>query len=69
MHIILCCFFLFKLDTVCRVLLDRKWTVGELAAATLDFAKDLLEDEDGVAHTATANMESSCLFEKLIGIW
>ncbi|XP_055607530.1 uncharacterized protein LOC129755186 isoform X2 [Uranotaenia lowii] len=35
---------LSKLDTVCRVLKDRKWTVGELAAATLSHAKDILED-------------------------
>lgn len=56
-----------QLDTVCRVLLDRKWTVGELAAATLDYAKDILDDEDTTRST-TSNTESRCLFEKLIGI-
>lgn len=57
----------FQLDTVCRVLLDRKWSVGELAAATLDYAKDILDDEDTTRST-TSNTESRCLFEKLIGI-
>lgn len=58
---------LVQLDTVCRVLLDRKWTVGELAAATLEYAKDILDDED-TTHSTTSNAESRCLFEKLIGI-
>lgn len=59
--------FHLQLDTVCRVLLDRKWTVGELAAATLDYAKDILEYDD---KTSDATIETSerCLFEKLIGI-
>ncbi|XP_055326959.1 uncharacterized protein LOC129580499 isoform X2 [Sitodiplosis mosellana] len=58
---------LAKLDTVCRVLLDRKWTVGELAAATLEHAKDILEYDD---KTSDATIETSerCFFEKLIGI-
>lgn len=58
----------FQLDTVCRVLLDRKWTVGELAAATLEHAKDILDYDD---KTSDATIETSdrCLFEKLIGIW
>lgn len=51
------CFF--KLDTICRVLLDRKWTVGELAAATLLHAKDILEDPFD---------QEQCFFEKLIGL-
>lgn len=59
--------FNLQLDTVCRVLLDRKWTVGELAAVTLDYAKDILDDED-TTHSTTSNSESRCLFEKLIGI-
>lgn len=59
--------FPFQLDTVCRVLLDRKWTVGELAAATLEHAKDILEYDD---KTSDATIETSerCFFEKLIGI-
>lgn len=52
-------FFCFKLDTICRVLLDRKWTVGELAAATLLHAKDILDDPFD---------QEQCFFEKLIGL-
>jgi len=33
-----------QLDTVCRVLLDRQWTVGELVNATLRFAQTTLDD-------------------------
>lgn len=56
-----------QLDTVCRVLLDRKWTVGELAAATLEYAKDILDYDDKTNH-ATINTSEKCFFEKLIGI-
>lgn len=51
--------FFFKLDTICRVLLDRKWTVGELAAAALLHAKDILDDPFD---------QEQCFFEKLIGL-
>ncbi|XP_037036217.1 uncharacterized protein LOC119074301 isoform X2 [Bradysia coprophila] len=53
---------LTKLDTVCRVLLDRKWTVGELASATLAYAQDLLD------HPNDSLLRNQCFFEKLIGI-
>lgn len=52
---------------MCRVLLDRKWTVGELAAATLEYAKDILDYDDKTNH-ATINTSEKCFFEKLIGI-
>lgn len=51
--------FIFKLDTICRILLDRQWTVGELAAATLLHAKDILDDPFD---------QEQCFFEKLIGL-
>lgn len=62
---------LTKLDTLCRVLVDRKWTVGELAAATLHYAHDVLENpnkydsgySDGYTRTSTY-----CFFDKLIGL-
>lgn len=60
-------FSFVQLDTVCRVLLDRKWTVGELAAATLDYAKDILEYDEKTSD-ATIDTSDRCLFEKLIGI-
>lgn len=57
-----------QLDTVCRVLLDRKWTVGELAAATLDYAKDILDYDDKTNDATVDNAVEQCFFEKLIGI-
>uniref|UniRef100_A0A182ING1 PARG catalytic Macro domain-containing protein n=1 Tax=Anopheles atroparvus TaxID=41427 RepID=A0A182ING1_ANOAO len=55
---------LSKLDTICRVLKDRKWTVGELAAATLGHARDILEDP-----FYYNNDRNYCMFfEKLIGL-
>ncbi|XP_041762845.1 uncharacterized protein LOC121588685 isoform X1 [Anopheles merus] len=55
---------LSKLDTICRVLKDRKWTVGELAAATLSHARDILEDP-----FYYNNDRNYCMFfEKLIGL-
>ncbi|XP_055540611.1 uncharacterized protein LOC129727142 isoform X1 [Wyeomyia smithii] len=55
---------LSKLDTICRILKDRKWTVGELAAATLTHAKDILEDP-----LYYNNDRSYCsFFDKLIGL-
>lgn len=58
----LCGFFFlfFQSDTLCRVLRDRKWTVGELASITLLYAQEILDDPK--------NNEQSCLFESLIGI-
>ncbi|KAG5680221.1 hypothetical protein PVAND_009745 [Polypedilum vanderplanki] len=53
---------LSKLDTVVRVLHDRKWTVGELLRHTLFYAKNILNNP-------TANYEKSfCFFDKLIGL-
>lgn len=50
---------LSKLDTVSRVLMDRHWTVGNLAAATLKFAIQTIEER----------LESrNSLFEDLIGM-
>nr|CAD7424041.1 unnamed protein product [Timema monikensis] len=50
---------LLKLDTVCRVLLDRRWTVGELAGAALRFAQLTLADPQ--------SQTSTTLFDELIG--
>uniref|UniRef100_A0A1Q3FIR3 poly(ADP-ribose) glycohydrolase n=1 Tax=Culex tarsalis TaxID=7177 RepID=A0A1Q3FIR3_CULTA len=55
---------LSKLDTICRVLKDRKWTVGELAAATLSHAKDILEDPLYYNN----DRSYSSFFDKLIGL-
>nr|CAD7600966.1 unnamed protein product [Timema genevievae] len=49
---------LLKLDTVCRVLLDRRWTVGELAGAALRFAQATLADPQSQTGTT--------LFDELI---
>ncbi|XP_011496990.1 PREDICTED: uncharacterized protein LOC105361492 [Ceratosolen solmsi marchali] len=50
---------LTKLDTVSRVLTDRQWSVGDLAAATLRFSLQTIEETlEG----------SNSLFEELIGI-
>ncbi|XP_063903078.1 uncharacterized protein LOC135122663 isoform X2 [Zophobas morio] len=49
---------LAKLDTVCRILVDRKWTVKDLAQATLRYSNQVLHGrEDG-----------GTLFEELIGL-
>lgn len=48
---------------MCRVLLDRNWTVGELAAATLAHAKDVLDASSDPLRT------SECFFERLIGLY
>lgn len=55
---------LSKLDTICRILKDRKWTVGELAAATLSHAKDILEDPLYYNN----DRSYSSFFDKLIGL-
>ncbi|XP_041974508.1 uncharacterized protein LOC121729888 isoform X2 [Aricia agestis] len=52
---------LFKLDTLVRVLVDRKWTVGQLARAMLKFARQKLH-EPQVLH------DNQSLFDELIGI-
>ncbi|XP_066582543.1 uncharacterized protein [Prorops nasuta] len=50
---------LSKLDTVSRILMDRHWSVGDLAAATLRFAVQIIEDRiEG----------KNSLFEELIGM-
>lgn len=49
---------LVTLDTVCRILIDRKWNVKDLAQATLRYASQVLE-----GRTTT-----SSLFEELIGV-
>lgn len=51
---------LLKLDTVCRVLLDRQWTVGELVNATLRFAQATLDDP-------SPPQQNHTLFDELIG--
>ncbi|CRK97424.1 CLUMA_CG010813, isoform A [Clunio marinus] len=53
---------LSKLDTVVRVLHDRKWTVGELLRHTLFYAKDILNNPTNI------NDKNFCLFDKLIGL-
>ncbi|CAK9832118.1 Poly(ADP-ribose) glycohydrolase [Anthophora retusa] len=50
---------LSKLDTVCRVLVDRHWSVGDLAAATLRFALHTIEERTEGRNT---------LFEEIIGM-
>ncbi|KAJ8940164.1 hypothetical protein NQ318_019373 [Aromia moschata] len=49
---------LVKLDTVCRILVDRKWTVKELAEATLRYSSQVLQGKE----------LSGTLFEELIGV-
>ncbi|XP_014471645.1 PREDICTED: uncharacterized protein LOC106742842 isoform X2 [Dinoponera quadriceps] len=50
---------LSKLDTVSRVLMDRRWSVGDLAAATLRFAVQAIEERvEG----------KNSLFEEIIGM-
>ncbi|CAL7942883.1 unnamed protein product [Xylocopa violacea] len=50
---------LSKLDTVSRVLMDRHWSVGDLAAATLRFALHTIEERTEGRNT---------LFEEIIGM-
>ncbi|XP_012272786.1 uncharacterized protein LOC105695623 isoform X2 [Orussus abietinus] len=50
---------LSKLDTVSRVLMDRHWSVGDLAAATLRFALQSIEEK---------SISRNSLFEELIGM-
>ncbi|KAL6255201.1 hypothetical protein P5V15_013539 [Pogonomyrmex californicus] len=50
---------LSKLDTVSRVLIDRRWSVGDLAAATLRYAMQTIEEQ--------AERRNN-LFEEIIGM-
>ncbi|XP_006566147.2 uncharacterized protein LOC408282 isoform X3 [Apis mellifera] len=50
---------LSKLDTISRVLMDRHWSVGDLAAATLRFALHIIEERTEGRNT---------LFEEIIGM-
>uniref|UniRef100_A0A336LHU1 poly(ADP-ribose) glycohydrolase n=1 Tax=Culicoides sonorensis TaxID=179676 RepID=A0A336LHU1_CULSO len=52
-------------DTVRRVLIDRKWTVGELAAATLQHSKETLND---FASGPMCSIKPSSFFDKLLGL-
>ncbi|CAK1548425.1 unnamed protein product [Leptosia nina] len=52
---------LFKLDTLVRVLVDRKWTVGQLARAVLKFSRQFLHEHHVIPDNHT-------LFDELIGI-
>ncbi|KAJ8913560.1 hypothetical protein NQ315_017111 [Exocentrus adspersus] len=49
---------LVKLDTVCRILVDRKWTVKDLTEATLRYCSQVLQGRE----------LSGTLFEELIGV-
>lgn len=53
--------FLLQLDTVCRVVLDRHWTVGELADAALGFAQTCLD-------SPTSPHSGQALFDALLGV-
>ncbi|XP_076662626.1 uncharacterized protein LOC143365911 isoform X4 [Halictus rubicundus] len=50
---------LSKLDTVSRVLMDRHWSVGDLAAATLKYSLQIMEERMEGRNT---------LFEEIIGM-
>lgn len=52
---------LFKLDTLVRVLVDRKWTVGQLTHAVLKFARQILHEPHVIP-------DNHALFDELIGI-
>ncbi|XP_056636959.1 uncharacterized protein LOC130901183 isoform X2 [Diorhabda carinulata] len=49
---------LAKLDTVCRILIDRKWSVRDLAEATLRYSNRVIQGKE----------LSGTLFEELIGM-
>jgi hypothetical protein len=49
----------FQLDTVCRVLLDRQWSVGELIAAILKYNNSKFFEELNQSNSPT-------LFEQII---
>ncbi|XP_046393465.1 uncharacterized protein LOC124161237 [Ischnura elegans] len=64
---------MLKLDTVCRVILDRQWTIGELTSAVLRFAQSRLESpscDRGQGYSQETGAEGRTeanLFEDLIG--
>ncbi|XP_071455534.1 uncharacterized protein [Hetaerina americana] len=65
---------MLKLDTVCRVILDRQWTIGELTSAVLRFAQSRLEapscGDRGHGYGQDSGTEAqpeANLFEDLIG--
>lgn len=62
--------FSLKADTIRRVLLDRQWTVGEMAEATLEHARDIIEDHEAEVKTGKALSASQTytLFDKLLGL-
>lgn len=53
--------YIFQLDTLVRVLVDRKWTVGQLARAVLKFARQSLHEPHVIP-------DNHSLFDELIGI-
>ncbi|XP_026323757.1 uncharacterized protein LOC113233028 isoform X2 [Hyposmocoma kahamanoa] len=52
---------LFKLDTLVRVIVDRKWSVGQLTKAVLKFARQTLHEPHVIP-------DNHSLFDELIGI-
>ncbi|KAI8430026.1 hypothetical protein MSG28_000472 [Choristoneura fumiferana] len=56
-----CCVLAWRLDTVARVVVDRKWTVGQLTRAVLQYARRTLREP-------RAPHDSHSLFDDLIGI-
>lgn len=55
------CFF--QLDTLCRVIVDRQWSVGELTSAVLRFAQTSLDVDD----PGFPSLPKRSLFDELIG--
>ncbi|CAB3359259.1 Hypothetical predicted protein [Cloeon dipterum] len=58
---------LAKLDTLCRVIVDRQWTVGELMSAVLRFAQGTLELSEDPANPMPEGEIPRALFNELIG--
>ncbi|XP_059487768.1 uncharacterized protein LOC132203758 isoform X2 [Neocloeon triangulifer] len=58
---------LAKLDTLCRVIVDRQWTVGELTSAVLRFAQGTLESSEDPANPVPEGETPRALFNELIG--
>lgn len=55
----------FQLDTVCRILRDRKWSVGRLARSTLISNQYFLENPAQFIIEGTDNKD---FFDNLLGI-
>lgn len=51
-----------------RVLIDRKWTVGELAAATLQHAKETLDEHENGPLSGGGCSLNVTFFDKLLGL-